>query len=648
MMTEDYDIFQSAFQIGKHLSEVVSCDRPYKMASLSASSARTPLLRKSAAAAATSPAFLVDDDHKDSSYHTPRSALHYSHPDAAAAAAAATTKTGGLGLIRVRLRDWKRRFHRIPRRYKFALLLLWIGWKLVVAAIFVYFLQSGFFSGTTSLQSSSPLKVLYIVTSLAEYNSGRRDTIKGQDRLAQVLVPVLVDSLHSLLEARDNNHNSRIQVDVYLVLAYTLRPEREQFIRSHLPASVGLQIWDDACPLGYDPPLPRQSPLLDPTAQQFALQNNTRSLARQHRYIVRDYLLEYDFFIAMEDDMRVTADHVLHFAEMSHALLALQQQQQQQQQEEQTAAAAPPLDFLFFGPMTRAQWDRLVPGFVRVEVLLNEDEHGAQTELDPIPLDFSFLTDDDTTISTAVGTTTTERHFNATTCCHIPQDLFQQFPDLQQKEEHVLPGRPAADKVVIWETNIKALSVRQLPPSSNIKNNNKIWSLSPSLDWVALLPGPGKRLAATDTVAGYWSGQDGAFGANAVRPSGGDPHIVAQQGGWMATREQVVRLQRLCQGSFLPPFDEPVYRGDGQESMNVEFWSGGYQLFTGVKGGCNMQRVISLHPDHFSKHFLYHVANNKQRQLSRQRMLRADHFFGQLNSVKKAAERSKKAILGNQ
>jgi hypothetical protein len=50
-----------------------------------------------------------------------------------------------------------------------------------------------------------------------------------------------------------------------------------------------------------------------------------------------------------------------------------------------------------------------------------------------------------------------------------------------------------------------------------------------------------------------------------------------------------------------------------------------------------MLRVVSLQPGHFSKHFIYHVANNKQKQLSRQRMVRADHLWGQLNSVRKAA-----------
>ena len=112
----------------------------------------------------------------------------------------------------------------------------------------------------------------------------------------------------------------------------------------------------------------------------------------------------------------------------------------------------------------------------------------------------------------------------------------------------------------------------------------------------------------------------------------------------MATRDQIARMNKgLCMGSFLPPFDQPEYYSDGQESMNVEYWSGSYQFFTGVKGGCNMQRVISLQPEHFSKHLIYHVANNKQRQLAQSRMLRADDLFGQLNTVRKRAIEAKEA-----
>jgi hypothetical protein len=76
---------------------------------------------------------------------------------------------------------------------------------------------------------------------------------------------------------------------------------------------------------------------------------------------------------------------------------------------------------------------------------------------------------------------------------------------------------------------------------------------------------------------------------------------------------------------------------------NVEFWSGGYQLFTGVRAGWNMQRVIRMAD--FSKHFIYHVANNKQKQLSQDRLVRADHLLAQLNSVRKEAEQTKASML---
>jgi len=49
-----------------------------------------------------------------------------------------------------------------------------------------------------------------------------------------------------------------------------------------------------------------------------------------------------------------------------------------------------------------------------------------------------------------------------------------------------------------------------------------------------------------------------------------------------------------------------------------------------------------MNPDHFSKHLLYHTANNKhiQRKVKRL-MVRANNLFGQLNHVKKIAEQEK-------
>ena len=96
------------------------------------------------------------------------------------------------------------------------------------------------------------------------------------------------------------------------------------------------------------------------------------------------------------------------------------------------------------------------------------------------------------------------------------------------------PPRPSVEDVVLWETNIKAFTVRQLPPSE-----------SKFLDWVVVMLGPGK----SKMVDGYWSGTQGAFG-QAKRPKfsrGDTAKLLAQQGGWMATREQLARMNSgLC------------------------------------------------------------------------------------------------------
>ena len=544
--------------------------------------------------------------------------------------------------------------------------MVWVLWKVFAFFILVYVLNASsstltgtggrsHFSWLTASSSSSssssssysllspleaaqePLRVLYIVTSLAEYNTGKRKTVAGQDRLAEILLPVVADTVHSITTTMTDNQQQQQQqqykVDVYLILAYKLRPEREQFIRDHLPQGVGLQIWDDAAPLSYDPPLNSKNVKKD---HQYLLQDNTRTLARQHRYVLRDKLPYYDLFLAFEDDMRITASHVQHYIATSQALNILRQQAAQQN--------TPANHDLFYGPLTERQLDRIIPGFVRVEVLLDPATFGAQEQLDPVPLDYNIIVSGGSSGSdgTTAVTSLQERHFNATDCCHVPY-LVEHF----QQTQYPLPAHPANDNVVVWETAIKALSVREMPLTNNNNNDNVPIKQQQQdyLQWVALLPGPGKRLEPEDGIPGYWSGQDiAAFGQ---KPAPGYPLLVAQQGGWILTREQILRLDRLCQGSFLPPFDEPLYRSDGQESMNVEYWSGSYQLITGVKGGCNMQRIVSLHPDHVSKHFIYHAANNKQRQLSRDRMVKADHLWGQLNSVRKAAEKAKAAILAH-
>jgi hypothetical protein len=90
---------------------------------------------------------------------------------------------------------------------------------------------------------------------------------------------------------------------------------------------------------------------------------------------------------------------------------------------------------------------------------------------------------------------------------------------------------------------------------------------------------------------------------------------------------------------------------DGLDPRNVEFWSGGLNLFT-ARHACNMQRLVMLDdPDGFAKQLIYHSANNKQRQLTwrKKTFVKINDFYGQLLTVTKDAaekmkEEEKKAI----
>ena len=74
---------------------------------------------------------------------------------------------------------------------------------------------------------------------------------------------------------------------------------------------------------------------------------------------------------------------------------------------------------------------------------------------------------------------------------------------------------------------------------------------------------------ADPVIGDYWSGRNGDFG-NMNRPRGPQMQYVSNQGGWMATRQQILEWHtEICMGGFLPPFDEPHYRFDGLDMRNV-------------------------------------------------------------------------------
>jgi len=145
----------------------------------------------------------------------------------------------------------------------------------------------------TEESDDNQFKVLVIVTTLAEYDKGTRGTTHGADRLKDNVLPILVDGVTSMI-------NQGWSVDVYLICGFeTLQSNRRQMIQDALPSNVGLEVWEDAMPYYYDRKFNGQLKHGETSSIELA----SHGLSRQHRYVVKDKLLEYDFFTAFEDDM---------------------------------------------------------------------------------------------------------------------------------------------------------------------------------------------------------------------------------------------------------------------------------------------------------------------------------------------------------
>ena len=414
--------------------------------------------------------------------------------------------------------------------------------------------------------------------------------------LLRVLIPVVSEGVRSMVAAG-------YSVDIVLICGFTMQSERLELVRDALPPQVGLQLWDNATPLGYK---------LEDKKHNYT-QDITRALARQHRYVIKDKLSEYDLFACFEDDMLIKAESVQNYVEMTQELYRMR---------ESAPDVLPPemaKNDAFYGVMTKAMLKRSLPGFIRVEVLLDEANYGTQEELDPVPV-------------------TDRPQIDPNPCCHVSS--------LATSKSR--PESPKSDDMFLWETNIVALGVRKMPRQSTLffshnknkngdSNNDKVADANNG--WVLLQRGPLVKERDLQ-IRDYWSGQTGYFGKDVSRPHPKSfPHI-NNQGGWMATREQIWEWHtEVCSGSFLPPYEVPNFKFDGLDTRNVEYWSGGMHLFT-REYGCMLQRIVSLDPDRFSKQLLYHTANNKQRQLAERRnmLVKVNDLFGQLNTARANAE----------
>jgi hypothetical protein len=434
---------------------------------------------------------------------------------------------------------------------------------------------------------------------MSEFDTGLRSTRKGNDRFAHTILPVAQESILSMLQGG-------YQVDLYLITHYNMSTERRVQLSQAMPDGVGIQVWDDATPLGYDEFMDRQKvvPVM-------------RSLARQHRFVIKDKFSHYDLFVNFEDDMVIHGSHLRHFVNVTQTLFQLRQ----------TAADALPVTDVptvdealvrFHGDMTKIQLERCIPGFMRVEVMLPGFQRHKRN-LNPIPIHYHWGEQ-------------SESHIDPTVCCELNATLGWL--------SHQTPTHASPSQLHYWETSIEGLQVRQLP----------------NREWV-LLHGGNKDdlyLDPSYPVGGYWVGRAHSFNITGndviaggryltgldARPDPTKGRFMSNQGGWMGTRRQVRDWDaRHCRGGFLPPYDEPHYVRDGLESRTVEFWSGGISL-AGVMS-CNLQRVVPLDPDRFSAHLLYHVSNNKQKERNLQYRFSShtvDEFWAQLNAVRKSAE----------
>ncbi|KAL7516195.1 hypothetical protein ACHAWX_001236 [Stephanocyclus meneghinianus] len=411
--------------------------------------------------------------------------------------------------------------------------------------------------------SAAPFRLLLITTSLSEYDKGTRGTQRGYDRLRNVLLPPLVDAVDSM-------HSRGWHVDVYLVLGYgPLSHERRRMIEEALPSDVGLEIWDDAIPLFYANSYNKR-----PKKDQ-SLTAADHALSRQHRFVLRDKLNHYDFFVCFEDDMRIRAEHVSNFLQLSAQIRDLYDQASSSH--DGMVHVSPHLrgnstssprarhksndkasvgNDVVHDPIRADQIQRLFPGLLRVEVLDRHpnhplrvegvlDNHRFAKEVPPSPLAFS-----------SNGTSV----LNPMKCCQ------EEEPPRGKMTSH-----PNIEEVVLWETNIQATGVRRYPDP---------------IGWVAAMPVEDRA-----DVGSWWSGYPDIYGeADMKRPRRVD-ETIGNQAGFMATRSQIEYFHNeACPGGFLPPFDSNHWRGDSLQRHSVEFWSGGFQLFGQV---CIFVQVVT-------------------------------------------------------
>ena len=216
---------------------------------------------------------------------------------------------------------------KVPPKYKWLCLFLWVAWKFV-AVYLVYYLIGPAVTPSTTIQwipltlphqgrpemvdgrsilqkdqhTSSPVRVLYIVTSTVSSAHEASSAVYNA-------VPLMRHSVATILD------QTGFHVDiVWIIETQTGASVSDQvditpflpFIRKALPSQVGISIWPNASPL-----------IPDPHTGRLAPQNS-----QQHQawWAIRDKFPFYHFFMVWPDTARILGSHVSHFWTLSQQL----------------------------------------------------------------------------------------------------------------------------------------------------------------------------------------------------------------------------------------------------------------------------------------------------------------------------------------
>lgn len=455
-------------------------------------------------------------------------------------------------------------------------------------------------SPSSSSSNSDPWKILYIMTSSSM-------TKGANDRWKDRIVPVILETVESLKQ------NNFATVDVYLILGYHLPKTLEDELRDILSQNYdsGLEVWTDAAPMTYKCSAWDQPEGKDKTQRwrgddcatirktyggefkDATLLPGNAQLARQHRFVVKDKLPYYDFFMAFEDDMLIQQIHVRQHLKLSKTIQELKALSSSS--EKVTTLSRRKGEW--YAPISTNQVDRLWPGWIRVEVL--------QENVPDIPPNLNEID----------APNASDIKFDPNLCCSSTK--------LRSANKHQ-PLQP--QDVMVWEASITGTTVRSLYGARPTNNSTR-----GEVDWVAILPGPNRP------VKGFLAGKDPQ-----AQPSS-HASVLAQSAGWMATGSQLLRLHgKLCDGGFLPPFDGFRFPRDGLFKHNVEFYSGGIQMSAGP---CSLNRIIPLND--WDKHLLYHSSNNKQSlKRTRKTMIPAQTLLAQLLDTQRRAKQVLTSLPG--